>query len=162
VKRLIAVAFFVFVFSSNALFAIPIDATMTDFDEIFLGSGGLAVYGTFEFTIENQTSEEWTDFHLRDGDPIGGISLATYIGPGTVSFDSNFQIDIVGLSIPVGESLEFALDETCFGEICSLGGALWFAFPTTDGGGEQPVPTPGTLSLVLVSLALMRRHKRRS
>ena len=149
-------------FLTGVAHAVPITTTLTNLDEQFLGTGGLAVFGTFEFEITNATAFVWTDFHFFDAEPIGNTPIGSYVGPGSISLDAIFQFDIVGLNIGIGEVLIFEIDHVCgIAEVCSLGGAIWQGFATIDGANS--VPEPGTLALLglgIVAMGLARRRKK--
>ena len=137
--------------------AVPAQAqfltTLTSFEEQSIGNAQR--YGLFDFQITNGTNTTWTDFHVRDAEPIGIITGVT--GPGTV-VNSGGLVDFFGLSVAPGGVLSFSITTFCLGEICSLGGSIWRGTPTIDGTGggvTTPIPEPETYAMLLAGLALL-------
>lgn len=151
-------------------YAAPVTFTFNNLnDQILLADQDFALLDQ-EFEITNNTGQTWTDFHLEldvflpedAPPPSGGISYFfqdtaggslgfdgdVYEGPGTDTLSSFQQsLDIVGLSIPDGDSYMFNVDVNS-GETTTRYNIV--GRPTVD--GETSVPLPGTIVLVAVGL----------
>jgi len=125
------------------------------------------------FTITNDTGVTWIDFHVTlvgDGefgsydfmrfDDLGGDG-DIYTGPGTESFSDengdaygyNEVMDLDGLSIPDGDTLEFTVD--------IFGGAFPEGLVEAHVYGLPTVPEPCTIAVLGIGgLALLRRRRR--
>ena len=147
--KVLSVVFFSLIVSMSSAWAVLME--FSSLDSQYTGEACGISCGIIDIEAVNYTDVIWTDFHISS--QLGSFDPASYIGEGTATFsNNNFTLDIVDLSIGIGGSLYFEVDNTCFGEVCSLG-VVYEVYPTTDGNGDIGVPEPATLMLMGVGLA---------
>lgn len=157
--------------------AAPITKTFNSLAELDiangLGPGTAGTFGPAAFEITNNTGDLWTDFHLRlswlsPSGLLGGINYLyfnDYTGPGSATLYNPLggtnpytlsNIDVNGLGIADGTTLDFSISGGWLGENLPTTGYFWvYAYPTT-------VPEPSTILLVglgAAGLGFLRRRR---
>ena len=153
IQNLIIMVFFGLLVSVSSAWAIIIDFSSLDPMYAAANCGGVSC-GITEIEAVNNTDSIWTDFHLESG--LGSLDIDSYLGAGSASLsNSGFTLDIVDISIDIGSTFTFSIDNNCFGEVCGLG-SIYTLYPTTDGvidpGDGESVPEPGTLTMLALGL----------
>ena len=126
------------------------------------------------FAITNNTGQTWIDFHvtLEGMGDFGGYAFMRfadlgsdgiiYTGPGTATFaDDNGDsmgydevMNLDGLNVPDGSTLEFTAD--------ILGGAFPEGMTSFDIRGMPTVPEPATLGLLAAGLGALVAKRRKA